>query len=165
MEGTSFHRAWIGIGTNLGDRKEHLATAQRHLGDKGGKIFAVSAIYETDPWGYESSNMFYNQCLAIETTYSPHSLLDLLQEIEQGMGRVFATGGYSDRIIDLDLLFYDDLVVHTEKLVLPHPKMQERVFVLRPLAEIAPEKIHPVIGVSVAELLERHPGNEEVKPV
>ncbi len=165
MEGTSVCMAWIGLGTNLGDRKGHLATAQQQLGDKGGRILAVSAIYETEPWGYESRNMFYNQCLVMETTHSPHSLLDRLQEIEQLIGRVSVTGGYADRIIDLDLLFYDDLVMHTDELVLPHPKMQERLFVLRPLAEIAPEKIHPVFGVSVAELLERHTGNDIVKPV
>ncbi len=165
MEDTSLLKAWIGLGTNLGDRKGHLATAQQYLGDKGGRILAVSNIYESAPWGYESKNRFYNQCLVLDTHLSAESLLRVLQKIESEMGRKQSAGGYIDRIIDLDLLFFDDLVIDTDDLILPHPKMQERMFVLRPLAEIAPEKIHPVLGVSVAELLERCSGNEEVRPV
>lgn len=165
MEENFVHSAWIGLGTNLGDRREQLATARQHISDRGGVIRAVSGIYASAPWGYESRNMFYNQCLVLETNLSAEAMLRMLQEIESEMGRVQSTGGYADRIIDLDLLFFDNLVLHTDELVLPHPKIQERMFVLRPLAEIAPEKIHPVLGLTVSELIERHSGKDSVQPV
>ena len=165
MEDTSLHKAWVGLGTNLGDRMENMAIARQHIGDRGGRILAVSAMYESDPWGFESRNLFYNQCLVLDTHLSAESLLRVLQKIESEMGRSQSAGGYTDRIIDLDLLFFDDLVMHTDELVLPHPKIQERMFVLKPLAEIAAKKIHPVLGVPVDELLERCAGNDIVKPV
>jgi 2-amino-4-hydroxy-6-hydroxymethyldihydropteridine diphosphokinase len=165
MKDTSLHSAWIGLGTNLGDRREQLAKARQHLRDRGEIIRAVSGIYESASWGYESGNMFYNQCLVLETDLSAEAMLRILQKIESEMGRVQSTGGYTDRIIDLDLLFFDDLVMHTDELVLPHPKIEERMFVLRPLAEITPQKIHPATGLTVSELFEKLPGKESVRPV
>ena len=165
MEEGFVHSAWIGIGTNLGNRSANLAAARKSIVSGGCRIRAVSEIYESAPWGYESRNMFYNQCLVLETDLSAEAMLRILQKIESEMGRVQSAGGYADRIIDLDLLFFDNLVMHTGELVLPHPKLEERLFVLRPLAEIAPEKIHPVLGLTVSELLERHSGKDSVQPV
>lgn len=165
MEDNFVHSAWVGLGTNLGNRFSNLAAARKSIVSDGGNISTVSKIYESAPWGYESKNMFYNQCLVLDTHLSAESLLHLLQDIESEMGRKQSAGGYADRIIDLDLLFFDDLVMHTDDLVLPHPKIQERMFVLRPLAEIAPEKIHPVIGLTVSGLFEKLPGKESVRPV
>jgi 2-amino-4-hydroxy-6-hydroxymethyldihydropteridine diphosphokinase len=189
MEGTSVHRAWIGLGTNLGDRKGNLATARQHISDKGGRILAVSSVYESDPWGFESSNKFYNQCLELETIQSPQALLNILQQIEQFMGRKPAGGDYSDRIIDpdhhhidsrlsahkggdytdriidLDLLFYDDLVIQGDGLIIPHPGVEKRLFVLVPLAEISPEKVHPLLGLTIAGLLESCPESDFIRPV
>jgi 2-amino-4-hydroxy-6-hydroxymethyldihydropteridine diphosphokinase len=165
MEKSYNHRVWIGLGSNLGDRSSNLAAAQRSIVLQDCRLISVSSIYESAPWGYESGNMFYNQCLVLETDLSPEAMLRMLQKIESEMGRVQSTGGYADRIIDLDLLFFDDLVMHTDDLVLPHPKLEERMFVLRPLAEIAPQKIHPVTGLTVSELFEKLPGKESVQPV
>ncbi len=155
----------MGLGTNLGNRHENLVTARQYLSDRAGKIMAVSGIYESAPWGYESGNFFYNQCLELETKHPPHILLEIMQEIEQLMGRVKVSAGYADRIIDLDLLFYDDLVIQSGGLKIPHPRMEERAFVLVPLADISPDKVHPGTGLTVEQLLDRCAEKDSVGPV
>src|ERR1700722_2567314 len=142
------------LGSNLesrfGDRRANLLEAVRRLGGLG-EVRGVSSFYETEPVGFVAQPRFLNAALVLETALEPPELMRGLLAVERAMGRerVVAKG---PRVIDLDLLLYDDVVMETGELVLPHPEMQERRFVLEPLAEIAPGMVHPVLGLTVGEL-------------
>jgi 2-amino-4-hydroxy-6-hydroxymethyldihydropteridine diphosphokinase len=145
--------AYLALGTNLGDKRKHITTAVALLSERTGRILALSRLYASEPWGFKSDNHFLNAALALETSLSPFELLDLTQQIERDMGREEKdTASYCDRIIDIDLLLYEDLVLHTARLTLPHPLMHERGFVVVPLAEIAPALLHPVLKTTFGEL-------------
>ena len=151
--------AAIALGSNLdspfGDREANLREALRRLGELG-ELRAVSAFYDTEPVGYVDQPRFLNGAALLETALEPKDLMQCLLEIERAMGReregVVAKG---PRVIDLDLLFYGDQVMSTAELTLPHPAMHERRFVLEPLAEIAPQMKHPVLKLTVAEMLDQ----------
>ncbi|WP_286031792.1 2-amino-4-hydroxy-6-hydroxymethyldihydropteridine diphosphokinase [Phocaeicola coprophilus] len=147
---------YVSLGTNLGDKDNNLRTAVRLMQERIGKVISLSSFYETAPWGFQSEHSFLNAAACIETRLSPEQLLLVTQQIERELGRTQKSSGnaYKDRLIDIDLLMYDDLQIHADQLVLPHPLMTERRFVLEPLAEIAPEIIHPVTGKTIRELLE-----------
>lgn len=146
---------YFSLGTNLGDKEQNLRLAVQNIEKQIGKAISLSAFYATAPWGFTSDNTFLNAALCVETQLSPLEILKITQEIEHEMGRTHKSvnGAYSDRVIDIDLLLYDDLVLDTPELKLPHPLMQERDFVMRPLAEIAPEVVHPVFKKTIRELL------------
>ena len=133
-------KVYLGIGTNLGDRKANLMRAVEHINEQAGHVLACSSFIETEPWGFSSDNFFLNAVVAIDTQYTPHELLHITQEIEREMGRTHKSvgGNYSDRIIDIDILLYEDVVVDDEELTIPHPLMWQRSFVYEPLWEIAP---------------------------
>ena len=142
---------YVGLGSNLGDRAANLAEARWRL-NKSGQIVAASSIYETDPWGVDPGQPVYlNQVVSMATPLPPAELLMVLLRIELDMGRVRAAPG-DPRLIDLDLLLYGDEVADGPGLTLPHPRMGERAFVLEPLAEIAPDTVHPVNGLSISTL-------------
>ncbi len=142
---------YVGLGSNLGDREANLSEARRRLNESG-RITAASSIYETEPWGVDPGQPDYlNQVVALASPLPPAGLLELLLTIERDMGRVRAAPGDS-RLIDLDLLLYGDEVIDEPGLTLPHPGMSERAFVLTPLAEIAPDAVHPVSGHSITAL-------------
>jgi len=144
---------YLALGTNLGDRYSHLQEARTLIAGKIGSFSAISSIYETEPWGFESENKFLNQVVAVETDLSPLEILDRTQEIERQIGRKEKTGhSYQDRLIDIDLLLYGDTVLNTGKLQLPHPLLHKRKFVLEPLNEIAPDLVHPVLGQTSRQL-------------
>lgn len=146
--------AYLGLGTNVGNKRGNLLTAAALLAERVGAVLALSGIYETEPWGFESENTFLNAVIVMTTDLSPMELLDTTRLIEIEMGRIKKSdGAYHDRIIDIDLLMVDDLVIHTERLVLPHPLMHKRLFVMEPLAEVAPEVTHPVFGKTMSKLL------------
>lgn len=145
------HTVYIALGTNIGDRAENMQQALKEL-ESIMQVEERSPIYETPPWGLVDQPDFLNQVVRGETELSPVELIKALKEIESEMGRV-PTIRYGPRLIDLDLLFYDDLVFETEKLSIPHPRMRGRAFVLVPLADLAPEIIHPVYGETVIEML------------
>ena len=151
----SRHAVYIGFGSNIGDRLTHIQNAIEFLSKTEGiTLRKISSIYTTDPVGYEAQAQFLNGVVAIQTTLSPLSLLHTLKDIETAIGRKHRIR-WGPREIDLDILIYEDLCVQTEKLVIPHPEMHLRSFVLVPLAEIAPDLVHPVFQESIQTLLNR----------
>lgn len=159
------HQVWISLGSNLGNRAAQLAQARSQMAPSWGKIIRVSGIYESRALGFDSDHLFFNQCLQLETGLSPDALMQKLIEIEKQMGRHRSSQGYTDRPIDLDILFYDDLIIQTDHLNIPHPRMADRRFVLQPLHEIATGKSNPVTGSTVGEMLERCPDSSVVEKV
>lgn len=132
--------AYLGIGTNLGDRTSNMHSAINLINEQAGHVLACSSFIETEPWGFSSDNAFLNAVVEIDTLHSPHELLHITQRIEREMGRTHKSVGgvYSDRIIDIDILLYDSLTIHDENLTIPHPLIWQRSFVYEPLLEIAP---------------------------
>lgn len=142
----------LSIGTNIGDRQANIANAITALGQIG-KVVTVSPIYTSEPWGFESENGFYNIALILETTLSPLDLLYATQQIERDLGRTAkTTTTYTDRIIDIDIIDYNNQTIDTQTLTLPHKLMHKRNFVLYPLADIAPDWQHPILKLTAAEL-------------
>lgn len=141
------------LGGNLGDKKKIFTEARELLGKRIGKMISLSSVYETEPWGFESDDIFWNQVLKIETAFSPEEILVKIQEIENSLGRIRKENRYDSRIIDIDILFYGDQIIELENLVIPHPRIQERKFTLVPLGEIAPDLVHPVFKKSIRQLL------------
>jgi len=152
----------LSIGTNIGDRERNIENAVKALG-KIGKVGAVSPIYTSEPWGFESENGFYNIALILESDLSPLDLLRETQRIEKELGRTAkTTTEYADRVIDIDIIDYDNQIIKISQqstvnslLTLPHPLMHLRNFVLYPLADIAPEWVHPILKLTVQELKEK----------
>lgn len=151
---------YFSLGTNLGNKEQNLRTAVQKIEERIGKAISLSAFYATAPWGFTSENTFLNAALCVETSLLPLDILEMTQEIEREMGRTHKSAGgvYSDRPIDIDLLlaFRNDgtpVLLDTPELKLPHPLMHERDFVMRPLAEIAPDEVHPLFRKTIRELL------------
>ena len=147
-------KVYLGLGTNLGDKELNLRVALQKIEERIGKIISLSAFYATAPWGFQSENNFLNAAVGVETVLSPVGILESTQRIEQEIGRLHKSrdGVYSDRLIDIDILLYGDLILHTPELEIPHPLMTERRFVMDPLAEIASDVVHPVLGKRLGEL-------------
>lgn len=145
---------YLGLGTNLGDKEANLRTAIYKLQERIGKQVSLSSFYETAPWGFESGHSFLNAAIGLETSLSPIEILHITQEIEKELGRTkkSVNGSYSDRLIDIDILLYDTLVLQTPELTIPHPLMTERDFVMNPLIEIAGNVIHPTRQKTLSEL-------------
>lgn len=145
------HTIFLALGTNLGDRFENLETAINSL-PPDILVQKRSSVYETPPWGFEDQPAYLNMVLQAETGFSPWKLLKTLKKLEGGMGRKH-TFRYGPRLIDIDILFYDQMNLEQSGLVIPHPRIAERAFVLVPMAEIAPNFVHPVLQVSIQDLL------------
>ena len=145
---------FLGIGTNMGNRESNLEQAAARIEEFIGPVRVSSSIYETEPWGFESSDKFLNIVLKVETELSPSGLLGRILMIEALLGRVRGLQRYSSRLIDIDILLYDEIIVEEESLIVPHPQIQNRRFVLIPLCEIDADLIHPVLRKSLGELLE-----------
>jgi 2-amino-4-hydroxy-6-hydroxymethyldihydropteridine diphosphokinase len=145
--------AYISIGSNLGNRQKNCLRAIEFLEKRGIIVKKKSSMYETKPWGVKDQPQFINMALEVETELEPHELLRTLKDIEKEVGRG-ATFKWGPRIIDLDILLFNDLFLREDNLQIPHPLMHERDFVLKPLCEIAPERIHPLLKVSICDLLQ-----------
>ncbi|MDH6311622.1 2-amino-4-hydroxy-6-hydroxymethyldihydropteridine diphosphokinase [Parabacteroides sp. PFB2-10] len=146
--------AFLSIGTNIGNKRGNLTEATGLLAERVGDILALSSMYETEPWGFQSENSFLNAALILVTKLTPEELLNATRLIEIEMGRIEKShGSYHDRIIDIDILMYGDLIMQTDTLTIPHPHMHKRLFVMQPLAEIAPEAVHPVLHKTMEEIV------------
>ena len=149
------HQVFLGLGSNLGDKEANLRAAIYEIEKRIGKVISLSAFYTTEPWGFTSENTFVNAVCKVDTSFLPMEVLHITQEIEKDLGRIQKSvhGNYSDRSMDIDILLYDDIILHTDQITIPHPLMCERKFVLEPLVEIAPELIHPITGKTFKEYL------------
>ena len=157
-------KAYIGLGSNLGDRMWFLQSATAEIHRKVGDVIAVSGVVQSPASGFQG-NDFLNACIEINTRLDPQRLLHVLLQIERNLGRNRGDkGGYSNRQIDLDLLLYEDQIIKTQDLLVPHPGMEKRRFVLQPLSEIASGVKHPEKGVTISELL-KHAPTESLLPV
>src|SRR3972149_9108406 len=147
------HQVFLSLGSNLGNRLENLNNAVDLLGTGTGTVAAVSPVYETEPWGCMHKVNFPTPALSLKTLLGPHDLLAAIHETERHCGRDASQGHNAPRILDIDILFYDARIINTKKLIIPHPFLHLRRFVLVPLAEIAPGFIHPSLKIPVSQLL------------
>ncbi|BEG99943.1 2-amino-4-hydroxy-6-hydroxymethyldihydropteridine diphosphokinase [Bacteroides sedimenti] len=147
-------KVYLGLGSNLGNKESNLHLSIEKIKERIGKVISLSAFYASEPWGFESDNSFLNAAVCVETVLSPLVLLEEIQKIEKEMGRTKKSlgGVYNDRLIDIDILFYGNLIIRSEKLSVPHPLIKERSFVIIPLNEIAPELIEPETGKTIRTL-------------
>jgi 2-amino-4-hydroxy-6-hydroxymethyldihydropteridine diphosphokinase len=152
------------LGSNLGDRPQVLAAAREAIGEKAGSIVTQSAIYETAPWGITDQPAFLNQVIEISTSLLPEDLLRIILNIEHDLGRV-RYERWGARVIDIDILYFGQTVMDSARLTLPHPRIQDRRFVLAPLAEIAPRFLHPLLQKTSSKLLEECPDTSAVSKI
>ena len=144
-------KVYLSIGSNKGNRSVLIIKAIDEIEKKIGKIISRTRIYQSKSWGFDS-NDFYNLSLLIDTDIEPKSLLINLKKIEKSMGREDIDGSYSDRFIDIDILFYDNIIIDSEDLKIPHPKIEIRKFVLVPMLEIADDYVHPILNKTIRQL-------------
>lgn len=149
-------RVCLSLGSNLGPRETYLRKALQALDKELGSLVKCSSFYETLPWGFSSDSLFLNAAACFDTLLSPEEVLAVTQQIEKSLGRKEKSrqGQYADRCIDIDILLYDDRVIETPDMILPHPHMAERMFVLEPLAEIMPHMLHPQLRKTILQLKE-----------
>ena len=157
-------KTYLLLGGNIGDTKAIFEETLQSIADLCGKIIQKSGVYMSEAWGFETENIFLNQVLLLETELKPEHLLNTLLTIEQEMGRVRTNEtGYTSRVIDIDILFYDSLIIKKDKLTIPHPLLHKRRFTLQPLVEIAANYVHPIMLKSSKELLDECEDNLSVK--
>lgn len=161
----SMNLIYLSLGSNLGHREQHMDEALKLIQKQIGGIEKVSLYYESEAWGFSSDFRFCNCCLSLRSSMDPLALMDQLLDIERVMGRSREGLGYSDRVIDIDMLLYGDRKLDHPRLTLPHPSMGDRKFVLAPLAEIAPDLIHPTSRISISRMLKECTDKIEVKPL
>lgn len=159
------HKVFLGIGGNIGNKQDNFSKVLRFISEDMGEIVLLSPVYETPPWGFRSVEYFWNQVLMVETSFMPEELLDKIAQIERWFGRERKPGGYTSRGMDIDILYYDDAVMETETLVIPHPLIPQRKFVLVPLADIAPGFIHPLLKLTTLQMLQNCPDISNIKKI
>ena len=148
---------YLNVGSNMGDRRDNLYRAVVALAAGNGGC-AVSSIVESEPWGFESDNRFMNLGVSLDSALEPHEMLDRIHDIERRLGSAShrdEQGGYIDRLVDIDIVAIDDLVIDTPTLQVPHPHLPDRDFFLRPMTQLAPDWRHPVTGLTATQMLEK----------
>lgn len=158
------NKAYLLIGGNVGNRAQNLATARQMIGESCGKLLRASSLYETAAWGKTDQPSFFNQVLVIGTKLQPGELMQRLLELERQMGRS-RSERYGPRTIDMDILLFEDRIINTPLLTVPHPALPERRFALLPLCEVAPSLVHPILQKNIKELLAQCPDALEVKSI
>jgi 2-amino-4-hydroxy-6-hydroxymethyldihydropteridine diphosphokinase len=158
-------KAYISIGSNLGNRLQALTDAYHKIGFIAGEVIQHSSVFESEPWGFSAETDFYNMVLELETALEPIPLMKVILQAELEMGRIRQLGNYNSRAIDIDILLFEDRIIQDEMLVVPHPRMHLRRFVLVPLVEISPVVVHPVSGISCGALLVDCPDQGRIKKV
>ena len=143
---------YILLGANQGDTRQTFAKARDMIEKKAGEILSLSSLYQTQPWGFNSDDTFLNQAMMINTRLDPETLLKILLQIEKGLGRIRHGTHYTSRIMDIDILFYNNEMIDKETLTVPHPRMHLRNFALVPMTELAPEFVHPQLKKTMKEL-------------
>ena len=156
------HIVYLSLGSNLGDRFGYIEKAVSRIAELSGEVQVCSSFYETPPWGFDAEQAFINIALKLKTTLPPSRLLERLQNIETELGRERTSGGYTSRKIDIDILFYDDLIILEDELRVPHRYIPDRNFVLAPMNEIAPSFVHPVMQQSIRKLYQNSPDTSRV---
>jgi len=159
------NQVYLLLGSNLDPRESFINKAITLIGERVGKVVGISTMYQSDAWGFQSDTRFLNQVIQIETNFTPEELLQKTQQIEKDLGRTRTiVNGYASRTIDIDILYFDQQVMSSEGLVIPHPRLHLRRFTLVPMAELAPEFQHPVSHLTQQELLAHCPDTDEVQP-
>jgi 2-amino-4-hydroxy-6-hydroxymethyldihydropteridine diphosphokinase len=159
------HQVFLSIGGNLGNKRANFDKVYTHIQNELGYIILRSSVYETPAWGFNSEDPFWNQVLCIETHLNPSEILEKIKKIDAAFGRKRNSEGYSSREMDVDILYFDDQTINTENLTIPHPLMHKRLFVLVPLAEIAPRFVHPVLKLISIEMQNSCEDKSEIKKV
>lgn len=157
-------KVYFSIGSNKGNRSELINEAITKIDIFIGKVELRSSIYETKSWGFNSNN-FYNTCLLIESSLSVELILNKILKIEKDMGRLNSVGQYSDRCIDIDILFFEDIIVNSKDLIIPHPRLHLRKFVLTPMLDLMPDLIHPILKKSIRQLELECDDNDQPKKI
>lgn len=158
------NEVYLCLGGNLGNYLENLNKACQLINEKAGKLIQQSSVYQSQAWGMDVAPDFYNQVIKIETKFTAQQLISVLFDIEKTLGRKRTeTLGYQNRIMDIDILFFNHEIIRTDLLKIPHPRLHLRQFVLQPLNEIAPNFIHPLFHTTIAELLMICPDKDEIK--
>jgi 2-amino-4-hydroxy-6-hydroxymethyldihydropteridine diphosphokinase len=159
------HKVFLGIGGNIGNKLHNFERVQELISKKLGRIVAKSSIYETPAWGFHSEYLFWNQVICIETILEPLEMLWRIKEIEEIFGLKSSDERYTNRIMDIDILYVDQEYFERNKLIIPHPRIQERKFVLAPLVEIAPDFKHPLFRLTNLQMLENCKDQSIIKKV
>lgn len=157
-------KVFFSIGSNKGNRSQLINEAIDKIDISIGRVELKSSIYETQSWGFKSNN-FYNVCLLIESSLSVESIFNKILKIEKDMGRLKSGNKYSDRCIDIDILFVEDIIVNNKNLIIPHPRLHLRKFVLTPMLDIAPDLIHPILNKSIKQLELECDDNDQPKKI
>lgn len=157
-------KVYFSIGSNKGNRSQLINEATEKIDIYIGRVELKSSIYETQSWGFKSNN-FYNICLLIESSLSVESIFNKILKIEKDMGRLKSVNKYCDRCIDIDILFVEDIIVNSKNLIIPHPRLHLRKFVLTPMLDIAPDLIHPILNKSIKQLELECDDNDQPKKI
>jgi 2-amino-4-hydroxy-6-hydroxymethyldihydropteridine diphosphokinase len=156
-------KVYLLLGANIGNKNDTFRRAAFIIESVVGQIIMRSSVYETEPWGFQSDDFFWNQVLVLRTSLPALDILQHIQKTERALGRIRKQSGYESRSIDIDILFYDDQIIDQPDLTVPHPRIQERNFVLAPLNEVAPGLVHPILKKTIGELYRECPDKLNVR--